>query len=698
MTIKQVAIKKAVSYRLGGLWALGVLGALLGLVLFGASAQAQRPLPDMTLPGLVPNSPIVAVRAPNPYLLPVNPDSPWLASSLQGLPSVVLEASPFGYHSHAPKRLTLRFSDDWLNQPDTGFTARPLVPVVTNPKGKRWWWQPNGPVLFKAAPIVLPLKTSTVLLNLTPLQTEGTLELRLGKPVKTQTSSVLDVPVFTLRLNDSVFWDLLSPVVRSYVLHRSGLPLRDPVSGIVWSAGHLNDASPSPELALEAQKAGRILGSQQMVGGWYEGPTYTKNVVSNALVAARLLGLYQISPRVMANLKLNYPAGYKARVPQDEAELPDLLTEARFGLDWLQTMQDEQTGGFYEQVISPVAPKAFSQPAQDSGQRLFTPPTIESTAAATAALARAARVFKPVDLSVSVQSLRAAQKGYEALQRAFIKDPLPCPQTLAYTAWAAQELALATQGTASALDYQQMLAALLSPQTLAQWQDNPPLPWVFALENTLEASDAAEASGQPLLFKDELLNQVKRLQGLAQQNAVGLPLAPNEHLANAALLERANLLLDAYRLTLNSAYRDTATEVLNYILGVNPWHQPFITGDPDATETNTLARPCNALVQAARKPIAGLLVPGPWGYWGGHLGGALPEGDLTDNQALPLFNDSPSNCLTNGTGLVETSSLMAVLAQLNLAYNHLDPALQPQEQAQRASQSSRQQALPSLED
>jgi hypothetical protein len=70
-------------------------------------------------------------------------------------------------------------------------------------------------------------------------------------------------------------------------------------------------------------------------------------------------------------------------------------------------------------------------------------------------------------------------------------------------------------------------------------------------------------------------------------------------------------LAQAYKLTQDERYFLASQAIWNYLLGYNSWQQPFLTGDPEASQLPLLRNPCNQLVRSSGRIIPGLLVAGP---------------------------------------------------------------------------------------
>ena len=146
-------------------------------------------------------------------------------------------------------------------------------------------------------------------------------------------------------------------------------------------------------------------------GGWHNGGDYRRSTISAAQAVHRLLATMEGSPKKFDSYPSTLACG---EGPQD---WPDLLVEAKWGLDWLVRMQYEATGS----VITGLGPATNKHPGMEVAPDDDTTPyyigTVQgaNTGKAGAVFARAARVFRTYDIGLADFYLTRAEKAYAFL-------------------------------------------------------------------------------------------------------------------------------------------------------------------------------------------------------------------------------------------------------------------------------------------
>lgn len=212
-----------------------------------------------------------------------------------------------------------------------------------------------------------------------------------------------DSPLFSI--GGDVYDPLVMDTARYFYLQRSGMPLEAQFAGqFARAAGHLQDA--------EALFASNQSATKDVSGGWYDAGDYGKYVNAGALAVSDLLWAYEMFPNQFPDNHLN--------IPENGNNIPDILDEIRWELDWMLKMQDERSGGFYH-MVQPTEETTIPDATEprfiedDDGWRNNVRPT-STTGSAVAALAHAALIYEAFDPDYAQQLLAAAEAGWAYLE------------------------------------------------------------------------------------------------------------------------------------------------------------------------------------------------------------------------------------------------------------------------------------------
>src|SRR5690625_8049925 len=78
--------------------------------------------------------------------------------------------------------------------------------------------------------------------------------------------------------------------------------------------------------------------------GWYDAGDYNKYVVNSGISTYQLLAAYEHHPEYARRLDIG--------IPESGSDLPDILAEARWNLDWMLAMQDTLDGGRFHNLTT----------------------------------------------------------------------------------------------------------------------------------------------------------------------------------------------------------------------------------------------------------------------------------------------------------------------------------------------------------
>ena len=357
-------------------------------------------------------------------------------------------------------------------------------------------------------------------------------------------------------------------------------------------------------------------GPRDNVGGWHDAGDYGRYVVNSGISVGTLLWAWELFGSKLATIKLN--------IPETGNGSPDTLNEARWNLEWMLKMQDDD-GGVWHKQTSDHFP-GFIMPEDDNLVSLVigTGSAPYKSTCATADLAAvgaiAARVYEPFDKKFAGVNLHAAREAWAWTERypnVTFRNP-PGISTGEYgddrcgdeRLWAAAELWRTTGDAAYnryfLQSYAEYLPKLQSPSP-ESWAEVAPMGlWAYALANR-SGSDAravAEIRQRALAAAREIVDRTRRNPYRVSVVAKDYVWGSNGQVGNYGVQ-----LLVTNALTSDPAFVETALDNLHYLLGRNTFSLSWVTQVGANPYRHPHHRPSGA--DNNPEPWPGLLSGGP---------------------------------------------------------------------------------------
>ena len=300
-------------------------------------------------------------------------------------------------------------------------------------------------------------------------------------------------------------------------------------------------------------------------------------------------------PAFFEKLKWNIPA---------DGNLPDLLAEIKYNLDWMLTMQASD-GGVYHKLTT-LQFSGTVMPSDDVDKRYIIGKSATATLDFAGVMAVAARVYKPFDASFAEKALEAAKKAYtwgsQNMNTLYTGNPKDVA-TGAYEDrdasdeknFAAAELFVTTKDAS--------YSASGISNNIPGWQD---MSGLVTYTKAIHANDFADGAAA----KDSLLKVADRYASNAS-TGFGVPMTKNDFYwgSNSVAANMGVWLLHAYYLTGEKKYYQSAVRTLDYLLGKNPMDMSYVTGFGTKSPMHPHHRPSQA--DKITEPVPGMLVGGP---------------------------------------------------------------------------------------
>jgi len=353
-------------------------------------------------------------------------------------------------------------------------------------------------------------------------------------------------------IGDAVYQPLLRDAVRAFHLIRANTAADDPVTKVHHAAGHLSEAA----LLVDGV-------TRDLTGGWYNAGDFGKWVHMAALAVSHMMWLLELRPQV-ATFSLNVPV---------TKGLPDILAEARWGLDWMLKMQNADGSVLHKVDAEPNLPWGVL-PADDKTERHAKPAGSWDAAVFAAAMAQAARVFTPYDAPYAERCRKAALAAWAWLQAHpavenhdpyyFIND------IAAKRMWALAEMARLTGDAALFAQAADQFAA--PGLTFSSWV-SPQILGALSLAHGSKGKAHDVAVKQIAAAADSII-------AVGKTDAYGASGVPQMYIWGSVenALNAANACFMAHALGAGSQYRAGGARLLDYVLGHNALGRAFVTG------------------------------------------------------------------------------------------------------------------------
>jgi endoglucanase len=409
------------------------------------------------------------------------------------------------------------------------------------------------------------------------------------------------------KISSDVYKDIFRKTLRAFYFQRCGTPLLAAFAGAYNHPGcHLNDA----DFHSSTGHTGYHLSTR----GWHDAGDYGKYIVNAGISAGTMLFAYEEFPERFSADDLN--------IPESGNNIPDILDEIKYEIDWFLSMQDQSGGVFFK--LTPEQFESFVMPAQATAQRFIYELSTTASGNFAAVMARFSRLYKPYDSLFAAKCLTSAVKAwnYLSLQSGIVPpggfhNP-PGTATGVYgdnndsdeRLWAAAEL-FETTGNTDYKDYFDFNYNLSGVLNSTMWWGNVR---TLAHLTYLRSTQTSAAGSIKDVLSNSLNSYCNQILGKVNSNAFAVSISPGEYNwgSNSTVLNNAIILIYGYEMSWNTLFRNAALDQLNYILGVNGTGYSFVTGIGQKRVLNPHHRPSKA--DGITEPIPGLMAGGPNEY------------------------------------------------------------------------------------
>ncbi|MCH8566280.1 glycoside hydrolase family 9 protein [Nesterenkonia sp. LB17] len=406
-------------------------------------------------------------------------------------------------------------------------------------------------------------------------------------------------------------------------------------------------------------------------GGWYDAGDHGKYVVNSGISVWQLLATYERSQN--AEVTVDEALGDETLlIPERGNEVPDILDEARWNLEWMLSMQvpadtwmtidgvEIDAGGMAHHKLHDIAWTGMDTlPHEDPMPRYLHRPSTAATLNLAAAAAHGARLYDQYDEEFADELLDAAESAWAAAAEhsSIFRGPDgvdPNPGGGPYNDhefsdefyWAAAQLYLTT-GSAS---YEDAVRTNVHHVGGAEDQvfGTPAFDWkntAAAARLDLATVDSDLEDREAVI--DSVVDAADAYLAVQQDQPFGHPYAPEEYDwgSNHMVLNNAAVIATAFDLTGETRYREAGIEAIDYVLGRNAINNSYVSGYGTYFSENMHSRWYAADHERLPPFPAGKLAGGANSV----LGDPTAQGDLSGCAPQFCYIDASDSWSTNET-------------------------------------------------
>jgi endoglucanase len=434
--------------------------------------------------------------------------------------------------------------------------------------------------------------TAASLVDFSEIKTAGTYQAYLG-----------DEPLgHPITIADDALEEAAKASLKFFYFQRASTELTEEYAGIyAREAGHPDTAVKYHASTGKTDADATFNGSK----GWYDAGDYGKYIVNSGISTYTLLQLYQHNKEYFKKINLN--------IPESKNDVPDILDEIRWNLEWMLTMQDDDGGVFHKLTTKQFAGTVM--PVKATSQRYAIGKGVEATWNFAAVMTLASEIYKPFDEAFSEKCIQAAQKAFNwgtlnPSARYTQPSDVGTGSYTGATTWSIKFWSMAEMYRVS--KEPGFLEEIKKTGVGKKLADIPSWSYNYTLGLFTIATN-------PEIFEKELVDSAKAaivsisddyVKSL-EKNGYGVALSIGDFYwgSNGVAANKGTILIYAYILTNEEKYLNAATGIIDYLLGRNPLDKSYLTGYGVNPVMNPHHRPSQA--DGIEAPVPGMIAGGP---------------------------------------------------------------------------------------
>lgn len=399
-------------------------------------------------------------------------------------------------------------------------------------------------------------------------------------------------------ISDKVYENVFRDMLRAFYYLRCGCELKEEHAG-VYAHAVCHDKNS----ALWDDRSVQL----DVSGGWHDAGDYGRYVTAASCALAHLLYAWKLFPKVYERLDMN--------IPESGSEVPDILAECRYELEWLLKMQRSDGGAYHKATTKDHAP--FVMPEEDKARLYIFDVSSSATADLAAVCALASGIYREYDSEFSDRLYLAAEKAYGWLEEnpGFRGFKNPAGNTTGEYGecsdhdnrfWASAEMFAASGEAKYHEEMKKALEEEFSLTALGYADTGGFGALAYILSGRIESDEELFA-----MFKAGFISEAERLAETAEKNGYGVSMVPHDFYwgSNMNLMKQGMIFAIADKLESGSRFSGNVQAQLDYLLGKNALGISYISGTGKRSINDPHLRP--AYADGIEKCIPGMVSGGP---------------------------------------------------------------------------------------
>lgn len=408
-------------------------------------------------------------------------------------------------------------------------------------------------------------------------------------------------------IGSEVYSSLSEASLKYYYYNRASTSISLAHGGVyARNIGHPDNTVYVHSSAASANRPeGTIISSPK---GWYDAGDYNKYIVNSGISTYTLLAAYEHYETYFQSKRIN--------IPETGGNLPDILDEVKWNLDWMLSMQEASDGGVYHKLTG-LNFSGIVMPQNYNLNRYVIQKSTSATLNFAAVMAVASRIFSAFETELpgySTTLLNAAKSAYNwAKQNPAIYFSNPAGVSTGQYGdtdvtdefqWAAVELFIST---GESIYGNEINISTIGGGT-PSWQYSDPLALISILFHNAKFSSSTVNAA-----RNSLLNTANQIKSHVENSAMNIAMGSTnwDYVwgSNGVAANKTVLLIRAYEFTNDSSYLNAAYTAMDYLFGRNGTGYCYVTGFGITPTINPHHRISEA--DQITEPVPGMLAGGP---------------------------------------------------------------------------------------